>query len=89
MQGYEVSMLIINSREGRITLVLEPWGEIYPMEPGARFRLLLQSPLQGTVEIDEGVESITVYAWEACTARLFQDGEELGPGTRLRVPRIP
>ncbi len=71
--------------------MLEPWGEIYTTEPCARFTLLLRSPIQGDVEIDDGVESMTVYAWEGWTAALFQDGEELGAGTspRPRVPKIP
>jgi len=91
MPEYEVSMMMSNSREITITFVLEPWGEIYTMEPRARFTLLLRSPIQGAVEIDDGVDSMTVYAWEGCTAALFQDGEELGAGTspRPRVPKIP
>jgi len=91
MPVYEVSMMVSNSRESTITFVLEPWGEIYTMEPRARFTLLLRSSIQGAVEIDDGVDSMTVYAREGCTAALFQDGEELGAGTspRPRVPKIP
>lgn len=91
MQEHEVPMMVSNSRERTITFVLEPWGEIYTMEPRARFTLLLRSPIQGAVEIDDGVDSMTVYAWEGCPAALFRDGEEVGAGTspRPRVPKIP
>ena len=91
MQEHEVSMMISNLRERTISFILEPWGEIYPMEPRARFTLLLRGPIQGHVEIDDGGNSITVYAWEGCTATLFQNGEEVGAGIapRPRVPKIP
>jgi hypothetical protein len=91
MQEHEVSVMVSNSRERTITFVLEPWGEIYTMEPRVRFTLLLRSSIQGAVEIDDGVDRMTMYAWEGCTAALFQDGEELGAGTspRPRVPKIP
>jgi len=91
MQENEVSILVSNSRERTITFVLEPWGEIYPMEPGVIFTLVFRSPIQGSVEVDDGVDSITVYAWKGCTATLFQDGEEVGAGIapRPRVPKIP
>lgn len=47
--------------------------------------------MQGAIEVEDGLDSMTVYAWEGCTAALFQDGEELGAGTspRPRVPKIP
>lgn len=62
MPVYEVSMMVSKSRERTITFVLEPWGEIYTMEPRARFTLLLRNSIQGAVEIDDGVDRMTVYA---------------------------
>ncbi|HZU66102.1 MAG TPA: hypothetical protein VFA09_02390 [Ktedonobacteraceae bacterium] len=89
MQEYEVSVTVSNSRERTITFVLEPWGEIYAMGPHTNFTLLLHSPMQGVVEIDDSETSITVYAWEGCTASLFHNGKEVNVGVRPRVPKTP
>jgi len=78
MPEYEVSMIISNSRERTITFVLEPWGTFYSMEPHATFTLVLRGPMRGTIEVDDGSDSITVYAWTGCTdAVLSQNGKEL------------
>ncbi len=67
MQEYEVSMMVSNSREITITFVLEPWGTFYAMEPHATFTLVLRGSMQGAIEVEDGLESITVYAWTGCT----------------------
>lgn len=95
MQEHEISLMISNSRDKEITFILEPWGEIYPMEPHACFTVVFRSPVQphdlNTIEVEYGADSITVYGWEGCTAFLFHNGEELGGMgiTRPRVPKIP
>lgn len=51
-----------------ITFLLEPWGEVYTMEPQAHFRLRLQSSVppspRKAVDIRYDVGSLTVYGWE-------------------------
>ncbi|GCE20850.1 hypothetical protein [Dictyobacter kobayashii] len=92
MPEHEVSLTISNEREATISFILEPWGEIYPMEPQTKFTVYFRSHIAPssphTVEVTYGVDQITVYAWEGCTATLFQNGEELGAGAapRSRVP---
>ncbi len=78
MPEYEVSVMISNSRERTITFVLEPWGAFYSMEPHATFMLVLRGSIQGTIEVEDGLDSITVYAWTGCTdAVLSHNGKEL------------
>lgn len=92
MSEYEVSMMFSNRRETRVNFVLEPWGEIYPIEPHASlvasFRSSIPPSSQQRVEIEHGIDAITVYAWEGCTTALFQHGKEVGSSasSRLRVP---
>lgn len=75
---YEVSMRISNSRDTAITFVLEPWGTFYSMEPHATFTLVLRGPIQGDIEVEDGLESLTAYAWTGCTdAILSHYGKEL------------
>jgi hypothetical protein len=91
MQEYTVSLLVANARDTSIHFILEPWGEIYVMEPDAKFTVCLRSSIQGIVEIDDAGDGITVYAWGDCTATLFQNGQEVGAGAfeRTRVPKKP
>jgi len=78
-----------------MTFILEPWGELYPMEPNTKFTLVFRSTVQpralNAIEVDYSAESITVYGWEGCTVSLFHNGEELGAGAtpRTQVPKIP
>lgn len=92
MAEYEISMVFSNRRETTVKFVLEPWGEIYPIEPRASLTVSFRSSILPSsphnIEIEYGVDAITVYAWEGSTVALFQDGEEVGPGafSRLHVP---
>ncbi|GCE20904.1 hypothetical protein [Dictyobacter kobayashii] len=92
MSEYEVSLTFSNEREAATSFILEPWGEIYRMEPHTKltvcFCSLIPPSSPHTVEVEYGVNQITVYAWEGCTAALFQNGEELGTDIESR-PRVP
>ena len=42
------------------------------------FTLVLRGPIQGDIEVEDGLESLTVYAWTGCTnAILSHNGKEL------------
>ena len=92
MAEYEVSIVFSNRRETTVKFVLEPWGEIYPIEPRASLTAAFRSSIPPSslhsAEIEYGVDSITVYAWEGSTVALFQDGKAVGSGasSRLHVP---
>lgn len=48
------------------------------MEPHATFTLVLRGPIQGDIEVEDGLESLTAYAWTGCTdAILSHYGKEL------------
>ena len=85
-------MTFTNDRETSTSLILEPWGEIYPIEPHMRLTIYFRSPIPPSssqaVEVEYGADQITVYAWEGCTVALFQNGVELGLGAFPR-PRVP
>jgi hypothetical protein len=77
--------------DGDIDLVLEPWGEIYPVTRESRIELVLRGPSGQAPEIVHSPSSIEVWAWSGCTATLFIDGNDTYPigVERSRVPDIP
>ncbi|BCL80553.1 hypothetical protein ccbrp13_30180 [Ktedonobacteria bacterium brp13] len=96
LQEYEVSLRFVNEQKALTTFILEPWGEIYTMEPDVTWLLTLQSAIapvgSNAIEVMYSINCITVYGWEGCTATLYQDGEEVPKdmtGTRGRVPKTP
>ncbi len=89
---YEVAMTFSNERETVISLVIEPWGESFPLEAHAqvavRFRSFVAPLAAQAIEVQYGQDRMVVYAWEGCTFALFQNGEELGAGAFSR-PCVP
>ena len=77
-------MRLRNDQPRPISLILEPWGETYPIPAGAEYDLVPE----GDLELDFGDGKITVYAASGTSMRLFCDDRELG-GSRLRAPTIP
>jgi hypothetical protein len=92
MTEYEVSMTFSNGRESSISLILEPWGEIYPIEPHMKlticFNSLISPSSPNAIEVEYGVDQMIVYGWEGCTATLFQNAEALDSGVQPR-PHVP
>jgi hypothetical protein len=92
-QKYEVSMVLSNTRDTPITLVVEPWGELYEMVPQAKYTLRFRSPFPPSspheIEITYALDSFTVYAWDGCLFALYHNGEVLSPGGAFAGPPVP
>jgi hypothetical protein len=81
--------LIKNGGNQPKTFVLEPWGEVYPMAPGASFRVIVVGP-KGEPDVVMGDAAITFFAWAGTTAIVKQDGKDLSQGAgKPPVPGIP
>ena len=95
MQGqeYEVSMVLSNIQDTSVTLIVEPWGEMYEMVPHEKYILCFHSflPLSSpqAVEIEYALDSFTVYAWDGCLFALYLNGEVVSPGGAFAGPRVP
>jgi hypothetical protein len=79
-------LTVRNTRAVAVTFYLEPWGEEYPMPPGAAFQVVARGPEGGSLELEAGDDVIIVYAWPGSVAWLFHDGQELGGGRGERQP---
>jgi hypothetical protein len=92
-QEYEVSMVLSNTRDTSITLIVEPWGEIYEMVPHEKYILCFRSPLPPSspqaVEIEYALDSFTVYAWDGCLFAFSHNGQIVSPGSAFVGPRVP
>lgn len=58
---------IVNSDDGPLRLVLEPWGRQYDLESGAAQRLDFSGPDAGMIEVVARSGEITIYGWTGST----------------------
>jgi hypothetical protein len=77
---------LVNPRGLVFELLLEPWGETFPMPAGATFDIVAEGPADGELEITVEEACITVWGWTGSTVRLFHDGRELGKPGHSSVP---
>lgn len=90
---YEVSLGLSNTHGVPITLIIEPWGEVYEMVPNKKYTICFRSPFPPSspheIEVVYAPDSITVYAWDGCLFTLFSQGEIISPGGAFDAPRVP
>ncbi len=82
-----LAMTVRNSRDREIGFVLEPWGEVYALQPGDVLQLEFDGPSDGEPEVDVEEEAITVWGWSGSTVELRLNGQALSPD--YRRPRVP
>ena len=82
-------VVVENTTERTLTLVLEPWADEYPMAPSQRLIIEGKGPAYHAelhVEEPDG-DYLVVWAWDGSDARiLYEDGRVLADWTGLRVP---
>src|SRR5690349_9345047 len=76
---------IVNSSDASVDLVLEPWGEVHQMSPGAEFDIQVDGPEGHRLEVAYNTGSITVWGWPGSTMRLLQNGIELEQTGKERI----
>ena len=79
----------VTVRNGTATpllLIFEPWCWTELLEPNAERVCEATSPRAGWLEVEQTTDSITVYAWDACVARVYEP-----PGRVIEVldNRVP
>jgi hypothetical protein len=77
---------IENNTDRLMQFALEPWGEVFALEPGRAFDIVFDGPPDGTTYVEYREGGIALWAWEGSVARLFLDGQELSAHDRQRVP---
>jgi hypothetical protein len=87
--NHTVTLQLSNARAIPLTVVLEPWGDEYPLAPGATFDIHAHGPAGGTLQVESGNTYIAVYAWPGSVVSLFHNGINIGGPERQPVPPIP
>lgn len=84
-----VRFKITNPGPNALALVLEPWGEIYEMIPGAKYEVVAEDPDADTLHVEPYPDHLIVWAWTGAVISLFRDGEQISPKMRQAVPSVP
>ena len=66
---------------------LEPWGAVHALATGKTLRIIVRSPLRGTLEVVHGAKRVTIHAWPGATAQAFE-GTKLVEDCRPAVPDV-
>lgn len=92
MMEVSVSILIRNQDNEAVDLMLEPWGEIYPVDPRSFVRFVMQRgaadiSAAGVLEIEASSEGLTLWPPSGSLVRLLTpDGTPLGEDAGPRSP---
>ena len=67
MSDQNFSIRFSNTRKHRIKVHLEPWGEVYVLEPNKKLRVDAVGPIgnppNNMLEIESSEDSITIWGW--------------------------
>jgi hypothetical protein len=67
MSEQDFSFRIQNTRESRLKVWLEPWGDLYMLESGNQLKVEARGPIgvapNNALEIHLGEDSITLCGW--------------------------
>jgi hypothetical protein len=67
MSEQDFSFRLKNSRSSRLTLYLEPWGEVYQLKPGTQVQVQAKGPVasppNNSLEISIDEDNITLWGW--------------------------
>jgi hypothetical protein len=74
---------VINSNDGPLRLIVEPWAREYDLHPGSTTRLAFDGPEPAFIELASHSDRLAIYGWTGST---LDDGvNAVGPP----VPRNP
>jgi hypothetical protein len=89
-QSTTTTTRLTNATAAPVKLVLEPWGDEFPLAGRASVDVLATGPSTGFLEVTFAHDRIVAYGWSGSIVRVFQEGLELGDGAaRAAVPPIP
>jgi hypothetical protein len=76
----KTTVKIVNSNDGSLRVILEPWGREYDLGSGEEQRLDFDGPDGGLIEVQTRAGQITVYGWT---------GSAIDDGINPEGPRVP
>jgi hypothetical protein len=67
-----IALRISNSLDSELTLYVEPWGDQHFISKGATLIVEARGPEGDTLEIEYGINSITIYGWPDSVVQLIK-----------------
>ena len=77
---------IQNGGQTSLLVIFEPWCQTYELAPGAEYVFEATSARPGWLRVESGADGLTVYAWDACVARVLSPDGEVLDTIDIRVP---
>ena len=77
---------IRNDTTAPLLLIFEPWCWTDELAPDAERVCEATSTRHGWLEVEYSTEAVTVYAWDACIARVYDATGQLIESLDIRVP---
>ena len=68
-----------NDTPNKLDVQLKPWGEVLEIAPGGEAWIHLDSPNEGTVDIDFQRANIAIWAWPRCRLQIEHEGKAILP----------
>lgn len=65
-----------NDNDGPMTVLVKPWDEEYPVEPGAVLEVIGRGP-RGKFEVSSGSERVVVHAWSGAKVHVLREGKDI------------
>lgn len=86
----DIRIHVSNRRAQPIRLIVEPWANEYPMEPGTSYQVEFSGPSSpNPLEVEDRDDGIVVYGWVGSVYRVRdEDGVEIDR-CDLRPPPVP
>lgn len=81
-------LFVVNDADDVRELVLEPWGDHYPVPAHAAVKIQAYGPPDGFLLVKKTPQEISVYGWPGSTLEAAMNGWMLGPKT-YRRPYAP
>ena len=75
-----------NDTQRPLLVIFEPWCEEYELAPNEERIFEATSPRAGWLTVEYGADDVTVYAWDACIARVLDVEERVLDTLNNRVP---
>jgi hypothetical protein len=73
-----------------VPLAIEPYGDLFWLEPGASVRLVAKGPAGGSLHVLDVPDRIELFLWPGATGTLFQaDNGAVVEEYRVPIPALP
>jgi hypothetical protein len=75
MANFKQTSLVTNASLLAVTVWFEPWGMNHTLPANKAFDLVVESDIEGEIEIEHADDRIAVYSFPTSTIKIYLDGD--------------